>query len=66
MDEVASSFGKDLKTLSHALGNMDIALKKNAVALATTLGHDINLFDSLAAWSVESPFTIPSGGQIWW
>ncbi|KAE8315870.1 hypothetical protein BDV41DRAFT_141120 [Aspergillus transmontanensis] len=49
VDKVIVLFEKDLKTLSQALGNVEIALKENAVALTTTLGSDIKLFDSLEA-----------------
>lgn len=50
VDHAISLFGKDLKTLSQALQNVDTALKDNAVALTTTLGSDIKLLDSLEAW----------------
>lgn len=50
VDHAISLFGKDLKTLSQALQNVDTALNDNAVALTTTLGSDIKLLDSLEAW----------------
>lgn len=50
VDQAISLFGKDLKTLSQALQNVNTALKDNAVALTATLGNDIKLLDSLEAW----------------
>ncbi|OQD93669.1 hypothetical protein PENSOL_c031G02492 [Penicillium solitum] len=49
VDQAISLFGKDLKTLSQALQNVNTALKDNAVALTATLGNDIKLLDSLEA-----------------
>ncbi|KUM55617.1 hypothetical protein ACN42_g11631 [Penicillium freii] len=64
VDHAISLFGKDLKTLSQALQNVDIALKDNAAALITTLGGDIKLLDSLEACIQDCGETVQRIGEI--
>lgn len=54
VDKTVALFGEDMNILSKALGSIHNALKKHQSSLSTTLGDEVDLFDSLGAWLVFS------------